>query len=143
LIRKCALTRTISIPNSEIKLILGISGAVPAIYRYFPPLRRRMAAGRGAEGTAYHQAEQKIGQNDPCRCGSGKKYKHCCGKAIVVSCWFRYVRASGCNSMTTKATILTDPWTATRRRPISNSRRRQNRWPKGSRSAALPERHRS
>src|SRR5438309_10564240 len=20
----------------------------------------------------------KIGRNDPCRCGSGKKYKHCC-----------------------------------------------------------------
>ena len=23
---------------------------------------------------------QKIGRNDPCPCGSGKKYKHCCGK---------------------------------------------------------------
>ena len=22
----------------------------------------------------------KIGRNEPCRCGSGKKYKHCCGK---------------------------------------------------------------
>ena len=22
----------------------------------------------------------KIGRNDPCPCGSGKKYKHCCGK---------------------------------------------------------------
>ena len=24
---------------------------------------------------------KKIGRNDPCPCGSGKKYKHCCGKA--------------------------------------------------------------
>ena len=24
--------------------------------------------------------ETKIGRNDPCPCGSGKKYKHCCGK---------------------------------------------------------------
>ncbi len=24
--------------------------------------------------------EKKIGRNDPCPCGSGKKYKHCCGK---------------------------------------------------------------
>jgi preprotein translocase subunit SecA len=24
----------------------------------------------------------KIGRNDPCPCGSGKKYKKCCGKAI-------------------------------------------------------------
>jgi preprotein translocase subunit SecA len=23
---------------------------------------------------------RKIGRNDPCPCGSGKKYKHCCGK---------------------------------------------------------------
>ncbi|MEA2063266.1 MAG: SEC-C metal-binding domain-containing protein, partial [Gemmatimonadota bacterium] len=22
----------------------------------------------------------KIGRNDPCYCGSGKKYKHCCGR---------------------------------------------------------------
>ena len=25
-------------------------------------------------------AGKKIGRNDPCPCGSGKKYKHCCGK---------------------------------------------------------------
>ncbi|WMJ78176.1 MULTISPECIES: SEC-C metal-binding domain-containing protein [unclassified Sedimentibacter] len=25
-------------------------------------------------------AETKIGRNDPCPCGSGKKYKKCCGK---------------------------------------------------------------
>lgn len=24
-------------------------------------------------------AEPKVGRNDPCPCGSGKKYKHCCG----------------------------------------------------------------
>ncbi|MGI5088557.1 hypothetical protein HH006_13215, partial [Treponema denticola] len=22
----------------------------------------------------------KVGRNDPCPCGSGKKYKYCCGK---------------------------------------------------------------
>jgi SWIM/SEC-C metal-binding protein len=25
-------------------------------------------------------AEAKVGRNDPCPCGSGKKYKKCCGK---------------------------------------------------------------
>jgi preprotein translocase subunit SecA len=25
---------------------------------------------------------QKVGRNDPCPCGSGKKYKHCHGKLI-------------------------------------------------------------
>jgi preprotein translocase subunit SecA len=24
--------------------------------------------------------DKKIGRNDPCSCGSGKKYKKCCGK---------------------------------------------------------------
>jgi preprotein translocase subunit SecA len=24
--------------------------------------------------------EKKVGRNDMCPCGSGKKYKHCCGK---------------------------------------------------------------
>ena len=26
--------------------------------------------------------EKKIGRNDPCPCGSGKKYKKCCGANI-------------------------------------------------------------
>jgi len=25
-------------------------------------------------------AERTVGRNDPCPCGSGKKYKKCCGK---------------------------------------------------------------
>jgi preprotein translocase subunit SecA len=23
---------------------------------------------------------ERVGRNDPCPCGSGKKYKHCCGR---------------------------------------------------------------
>ncbi|MEJ2628312.1 MAG: SEC-C metal-binding domain-containing protein [bacterium] len=26
------------------------------------------------------KSNKKIGRNDPCPCGSGKKYKNCCGK---------------------------------------------------------------
>jgi preprotein translocase subunit SecA len=26
------------------------------------------------------QKDKKIGRNDPCPCGSGKKYKKCCGR---------------------------------------------------------------
>jgi preprotein translocase subunit SecA len=29
---------------------------------------------------AFEEKEKKIGRNDPCPCGSGKKYKKCCGK---------------------------------------------------------------
>ena len=28
----------------------------------------------------YVREEPKVGRNDPCPCGSGKKYKNCCGK---------------------------------------------------------------
>ena len=28
------------------------------------------------------KVEQKIGRNDPCPCGSGKKYKKCCGAVV-------------------------------------------------------------
>jgi preprotein translocase subunit SecA len=28
----------------------------------------------------YKKTEKKVGRNDPCPCGSGKKYKHCCGR---------------------------------------------------------------
>jgi SEC-C motif domain protein len=30
-------------------------------------------------GPAPVKARPKVGRNDPCPCGSGKKYKHCCG----------------------------------------------------------------
>jgi SEC-C motif-containing protein len=32
-------------------------------------------------GETYVREEPKIGRNDPCPCGSGKKYKKCCGAA--------------------------------------------------------------
>jgi uncharacterized protein YecA (UPF0149 family) len=30
------------------------------------------------EGGTYLRAMPKLGRNDPCSCGSGKKYKKCC-----------------------------------------------------------------
>ena len=33
----------------------------------------------GASAT-FSRGEKKVGRNDPCPCGSGKKYKNCCGK---------------------------------------------------------------
>lgn len=40
------------------------------------------ALGNAGEGGAQPQAgaAPKVGRNDPCPCGSGKKYKHCHGK---------------------------------------------------------------
>ena len=35
---------------------------------------------QGRETTQPRQVEKKVGRNEPCPCGSGKKYKHCHGK---------------------------------------------------------------
>jgi predicted aspartyl protease len=35
---------------------------------------------RKADGPLPPRASRKVGRNDPCPCGSGKKYKNCCGK---------------------------------------------------------------
>ncbi len=41
-----------------------------------------LAGSGGASSTAVKQAvTTKVGRNDPCPCGSGKKYKKCCGQA--------------------------------------------------------------
>jgi preprotein translocase subunit SecA len=48
---------------------------------------RRLNTNRGEEGAApVHKpvvAEDKVGRNDPCPCGSGKKYKKCHGAGLV------------------------------------------------------------
>jgi preprotein translocase subunit SecA len=50
-----------------------------------PPQSPMAKAGVGSQGdrkpkVAAAVAGKKVGRNDPCPCGSGKKYKHCCGK---------------------------------------------------------------
>jgi len=42
----------------------------------------QVADGRATSASKQRQkvAGKKIGRNDPCPCGSGKKYKHCCGR---------------------------------------------------------------
>ena len=34
------------------------------------------------------KVEKKVGRNDPCPCGSGKKYKHCHGKNLQYIIWY-------------------------------------------------------
>ena len=42
--------------------------------------RRREITKQWRESKQFRNTEKKIGPNDPCPCGSGKKYKKCCGK---------------------------------------------------------------
>jgi uncharacterized protein len=64
------------------QLIAGAAAGVTAIYRYFEPRRRMLPELRGGRST-YRRTVPKIGRNDPCPCGSGKKYKRCCGKPTL------------------------------------------------------------
>ena len=48
------------------------------------PMARENVYGKAAtpekENKTYvKSASEKVGRNDPCPCGSGKKYKKCCG----------------------------------------------------------------
>ncbi len=40
------------------------------------PMQRRTQG----ESITVRRTQPKVGRNDPCPCGSGKKYKHCCGR---------------------------------------------------------------
>jgi preprotein translocase subunit SecA len=38
--------------------------------------------GEGTVTKPIRRSEKKVGRNDPCPCGSGKKYKKCCGRGV-------------------------------------------------------------
>jgi uncharacterized protein len=65
------LTRT---PEQRHALATQIEDSVRQIHDFWLPLRRAVAE--------RHQAQRlstKVGRNEPCPCGSGKKFKKCCG----------------------------------------------------------------
>ena len=43
-----------------------------------PERRKELYKEQKLSGTVIK--EKKVGRNDPCPCGSGKKYKYCCGR---------------------------------------------------------------
>lgn len=59
-------------PLKTHKLAIEMEAAIPAIHRFWLPLRKSSVK------TVQREAP-KTGRNDPCPCGSGKKYKKCCG----------------------------------------------------------------
>lgn len=59
-------------PVKRHKLAIEVEAAIPEIRRYWQPHRK----------SAVIQVQRdtpKPGRNDPCPCGSGKKFKKCCG----------------------------------------------------------------
>jgi uncharacterized protein len=69
-------------PELREKLIIGVAAGVMQIYRYFEK-RRRVVSAAFAPDATYRRGSPKVGRNEPCPCGSAKKYKHCCGKITM------------------------------------------------------------
>ena len=69
-------------PELREKLILSAAAGVMQIHQYFEKRRRILNAGLTSDAT-FRRLAPKVGRNDPCPCGSGKKYKHCCGKITM------------------------------------------------------------
>lgn len=57
-----------SIPQEKRHLKIGIEGNPVPLVQFLPDLNKTTVVNK-----------KKIGRNEPCQCGSGKKYKKCCG----------------------------------------------------------------
>ncbi len=64
------------------KLIIGAAAGVTGIYRYFEA-QRLVEEHLSGNTATFHRVTPKIGRNDPCPCGSGKKFKQCCGRTTL------------------------------------------------------------
>jgi uncharacterized protein len=62
------------------KVISSMAAGLVEAYLYFRQDGRPHVSTRRR---APQHANVEIGRNDPCPCGSGKKYKRCCGGATI------------------------------------------------------------
>jgi uncharacterized protein len=62
-------------PAEEARLVADIQENLPVIVQTLYNFWRNKRSG----GTVRNE-EPKSGRNDPCPCGSGRKYKQCCGR---------------------------------------------------------------
>lgn len=60
-------------------MLTDIFAGAARAYRYFKADRLAHAQAAQRRSQPYERGGVKIGRNDPCPCGSGKKYKRCCG----------------------------------------------------------------
>jgi uncharacterized protein len=64
------------------KLIVGAAAGVMGIYRYFKS-QRLLEEEPFDRATTFRRHVTEIGRNDSCPCGSGKKFKQCCGRRTL------------------------------------------------------------
>ncbi len=63
-------------------LIVRAAAGVTGIYRHFKT-QRSGEKHLFDSATTFRRTLPKIGRNDPCPCGSGKKFKQCCGRTTL------------------------------------------------------------
>ena len=63
-----------------IRIKIGVSPEQLVRMRQAKLASLRASGGDGSANQPVKSQEKRIGRNDPCPCGSGKKYKNCCGK---------------------------------------------------------------
>lgn len=61
----------------RIKLVLNDQAYVSRLKRHYRMFRETVDKGKQERQV---QRGEKVGRNDPCPCGSGRKYKRCCGR---------------------------------------------------------------
>jgi uncharacterized protein len=65
--------------EKSIELIGWMAAGLARSYRHFAPQRREHVRSAGRPAESPRRAAPKVGRNEPCPCGSGKKFKRCCG----------------------------------------------------------------
>lgn len=66
------------------EVIAGMAAGLLRAYKYFREQRQAYAGSASVRHSSdSNRSTSKIGRNDLCPCGSGKKYKKCCGGATV------------------------------------------------------------
>ena len=68
-------------PEQREEVMAGMAAGLLRAYKYFRE-QRQTYAGTASRRDPKRRAS-KVGRNDLCPCGSGKKYKKCCGGAAV------------------------------------------------------------
>ena len=67
-------------PDKREELLQLMIVSLTAIYRFFEPHRAHAAESFEHEHEPRRRPGPKVGRNEPCPCGSGRKFKDCCAK---------------------------------------------------------------
>ena len=77
-----------TVVNARLNTAEDMKEALETLIRFLNETPKWILLGNSSEEIARQEemarqpyvAQHKVGRNDPCPCGSGRKYKQCCGK---------------------------------------------------------------